>query len=67
MFNTVTALAVDLAYLHVCLGEPGTADLEPEHYTTHGYEQAIADAAAACRTQHAARHQPFPVGASLVS
>lgn len=52
--DDIAMLATDLATSPLLLTRP-VDGLEPEHYTTRGYEQLIADAAAARRLRVAAR------------
>lgn len=52
--DDLAVLATDIANSPLRLTEPVTG-LEPEHYTTRGYEQLIADAAATRRARLAAR------------
>lgn len=52
--DDIAVLATDIATSPLLLTAPATG-LEPEHYTTHGYEQLIDDAAAARRPRSAAR------------
>lgn len=48
--DALQLLAADIADLHMYVSGDASATLEPEHFTTRGYEQAIAAAAAARRT-----------------
>lgn len=50
MTDALQVLAADIADLHTYVCSDVSATLEPEHFTTRGYEQAIAAAAAARRT-----------------
>lgn len=48
--HDLAVLAADIADLHTYVTGNTSNTLEPEHFTTRGYEQAIAAAAAARRT-----------------